>query len=126
MNAKEKTRRAVVAQVGKARARANATVDGNARAILDYYRSGNASHIPDGVTLADTMAAGVAVREEDFALAGFDPDRLPGLRAVVLALGAPSISSALEYIAGKRKGASWKGNDADGLRVRLGLAAVAK
>lgn len=120
MNIKEKTRQAVRAQVADVRQRMNATVDGNARAVLDYFRSGHAGLIPENVTAAETKAAALAVREEDFALAGFDSNRLPGLRAVVLALGAPDISSGLEYIAGKRAGASWKVNDA-GLLTRLGI-----
>jgi hypothetical protein len=105
-------------------ARAGAKAKGKAAGVLCFFRSGDPAMIPEGVTLADTKAAAELIREQDYAEA-WNPLRLPGLRAVVSALGAPSIPSALEYIAGKRAGAGWTRNDASGILSRLGLTVTA-
>jgi hypothetical protein len=114
MSMKEKNRRAVAAQVAKARTRANAAVSGNVRALLGYFRSGNAALIPEGVSLGETKAAAAAVREEDYASAG----NLPGVLAIGAELGLRDCPRILEYI--ERIGKPVATDDA-GILSKLGI-----
>jgi hypothetical protein len=125
MNHKGKNRLAVADAVEKARARADAMLEGKGRAagVLAYFRSGVMADIPEGVTPADVKLAAKAALEENYAGAGFDPLRLPGLRIIGAAFNYGDIYQTIEYIIRLKTPAV--DADAGAVRLRLGLAVTA-
>lgn len=118
--ASERNEQAFAVQVAIARGHGDAMVDGNSRAVLEFFRSGCPGIIPADCVLADVKRAAGAVREEDYASAG----ALPGVLAIGAEIGLRDCPAVLDYIIARLKGQKVD-PDAGALMLRLGLAVTA-